>query len=299
MNNHEFILRGDSRFPSRLQHIPNPPEGIYIRGQLPPEDVPHVAIVGSRDNTIYGRKVASRLARDLASVGIVIVSGMARGLDSHAHKGALEVSGQTIAVLPSGINICYPPQNQHLYNQIPNQGALVTELPANSRPHRGTFHSRNRIVSGMSDAIIVVEAEEQSGTSITVRHALNQGKEILAVPGDIFSRKSTGTNQLIKDGATPITSYLDALIVLKSQTHLENFFKLEKPKKQQLSTPVTKMTLASSASLVYSCINYEPMSIEYIVQATGLGISEINGILLELEINGMAKKMSGNRYVKI
>lgn len=299
MNNHEFIARSDSQFPSRLQHIPHPPEGIYIRGHMPPEDVPHVAIVGSRDNTIYGRKAANHLARDLASLGVVIVSGMARGLDAHAHKGALEAGGQTIAVLPSGIDICYPAENQQLYNQIPSHGALVTELPLGSRPHHGTFHARNRIISGLSDAIIVVEAEERSGTSITVGHALDQGKDVLAVPGDIFSRKSKGTNQLIKDGATPITSYLDAIIALKSQRHLEKFFKLQKPEKQQLSSSVTKMTLASSASLVYSCINHEPMSIEYIIQATGLGISEISRILLELEINGMVKKMSGNRYMRI
>ncbi|MCL2619673.1 MAG: DNA-processing protein DprA [Defluviitaleaceae bacterium] len=303
MNNHDYIPQSDRRFPQRLRDIPNQPVGIYVRGQLPNEGTPAVAIVGTRDNTIYGRKAAHHLAKELATVGVVIVSGMARGLDAHAHKGALEAGGTTIAVLPSGIDICYPYENQQLYNQIPHHGALVTELPLGSRPQIGTFHARNRIIAGLADAVIVVEADERSGTSITVGHALDQGKEVLAVPGDIFSRKSKGTNQLIKDGAIPITNYLDAIISLKSHRHLEKFFEATKPEKQALSenlaTNPSKITLATDATLVYSCINYEPMSIEYIVQATGLGVSNVNMILLELEISSLVKKLAGNKYIRI
>lgn len=303
MNNHDYIPQNDSCFPIRLQNIPDKPEGIYIRGHLPPEDIPVVAIVGTRYNTIYGRKATQHLARDLASAGIIIVSGMARGLDAYAHKSALEVGGTTIAVLPSGIDTCYPLENQQLYNQIPYHGALVTELPLGSRPHPGTFHARNRLISGLADAVIVVEADERSGTSITVGHALDQGKEVLAVPGNIFSRKSKGTNQLIKEGATPITSYLDAIISLKSQRHLEKFFQVTKPEKQAFltdaTTKISKIPLATDATLVYSCINYEPISIEYIVQRTGLGVPDVNRILLELEITSLVKRLAGNQYIRV
>ncbi|MCL2855193.1 MAG: DNA-processing protein DprA [Defluviitaleaceae bacterium] len=306
MTDYNYVTQGDRSFPQRLRDIFDPPKGIYVRGQLPGHDTPAVAIVGARDNTIYGRRVAHQLAKDLAGVGIVIISGMARGLDAHAHKAAIDAGGTTVAVLPSGIDICYPTENMQLYKQIPHHGALLTELPLGDRPNIGTFHQRNRLISGLADAIIVVEAEERSGTFITVRHALEQGKEVLAVPGDIFSRKSYGTNQLIKEGATPITTYLDAIITLKSQKHLENFFGHKRHENQE-KTPllesapesVTKKTLATDVSLVYSCINHEPTSMDYIIHTTGLAFGDVSRILLELEISQMVKKLPGSRYTKI
>jgi DNA processing protein len=201
----EYIPQGSSKFPKRLKVIPDPPKGVYIRGKLPDDETPAAAIIGTRNNSLYGRQAAQTITAELARLGIIIVSGMALGLDTHAHKAAIAASGQTIAVLPCGIDICYPQSNIGLYKQIPQNGTLLSEFAPGTKIHNGSFHIRNRIIAGLADILIVIEASERSGTFVTVNHALDQGKEVLAVPGSIFSKQSIGTNLLIKQGATPIT----------------------------------------------------------------------------------------------
>ncbi|MDR2166483.1 MAG: DNA-processing protein DprA [Clostridiales bacterium] len=300
----EFISKDNPKFPDRLKKIPDSPAGIFVRGEIPKDfaKTPAVAIIGSRDNSLYGRQVTQKLARDLAKVGIIVISGMARGLDARAHNAAIEAGGQTLAILPSGIDICYPVENSGLYRQIPAHGALITEFPPGFRPRPWSFPARNRIISAMADILIVTEAGKKSGTFTTVNHALSQGKEVLSVPGGILSPQSVGTNTLIKEGAGIITTYLDALVAIKNQSHLKEFFMPENRAITAYFADTTmeakKLPLANDETLVYSCINYEPISIEFIVNKTGLGIAAINKILLEMELNGRIKKLPGNKFIR-
>jgi len=294
-----------SSFPKRLRQInDDAPKRLYVEGDfgMDFDETPTVGIIGARDNTIYGRKVAMQLAQDLANCGVIIVSGMARGLDAHAHRGAMAaIGGRTIAVLPSGIDICYPAENLELYKQIPQNGAIVTEYEPGHRPQRWDFPARNRIISALSDILIVVEAGAKSGTFTTVNHALDQGKDVLCVPGSILSKQSIGTNSLIKQGAGVATSFLDVLFVLSHQKHLQNFFEAGNPLNERLKTDgqatPQNLSLATNQSLVYSCINHEPCTIDYIVYKTALDVAHANKILLELELAGRIKKVAGNRYV--
>jgi len=290
-------------FPKRLKNIDDMPAQLYVNGGFGVgfDETPTVGIIGARDNSLYGRKVAQQIAQELANCGIIIISGMARGLDAHAHRGALSANGRTIAVLPSGINVCYPQENYEIFKQIPQNGALVTEYPPDHKPQKWHFPARNRIISALSDILIVVEAGERSGTFITVDHALNQGKEVLVVPGNITSKQSKGANMLIKQGAGIITSYLDAIIILQRQRHLEKFFKALKADNKSITMTSTQVAqnflLANEHSLVYSCINHEPCTIDFIVYKTGLSVAQINTILLEMELMGRIKKITGNRYI--
>ncbi|MCL2168781.1 MAG: DNA-processing protein DprA [Defluviitaleaceae bacterium] len=301
----EFISRDNPKFPLRLKNIKDSPLGLFVKGNIPEnfEHTPVVAIIGSRDNSIYGRQVTTKIAADLAKLGIIIASGMARGLDAYAHSAALSAGGPTIAVLPSGIDVCYPPSNSGLYRKIPSHGAVLTEFPMGFRPQKWSFPARNRIISALADVLIVTEARAKSGTFTTVNHALNQGKEVLAVPGNILVPHSVGTNLLIKEGAGVITSYLDALVALKNQKHLHKFFEAAKPEfsrsQGSFDNKTKNLPLATDEALVYSCINYEPQSIEYIVKKTNLDVAAVNKCLFDLELSGMAKKLAGNNYIKV
>ena len=300
----EFISKDNAKYPKRLKEIDYHPIGLYVRGEIPNNfgQRPVVSIIGSRNNTTYGRKITEQLAANLARVGVIVVSGMARGLDAYAHDAALKEKGETIAVLPSGIDVCYPSENEMLYKKIPNNGALITEFKPGFTPMRWSFPARNRIISGLSDALVIVEAGQKSGTLTTATHAANQGKDVLCVPGSVHSPQSVGTNRLIKDGAGLITSYTDVLVHLKSQAHLKDFFNSSKQlfSGQNNDLPATKekITLAQMPALVYSCINYEPVSIEYIIQKTNLDIATINKILLDLELSAYIKKFRGNKYAR-
>ena len=206
----EYISIENEKYPEKLKHIYNPPKGLYIKGNTEILNEPSVAIIGSRNCSKYGEIVAKRFSIDLAKKGIVVISGMAIGIDAFAHVGSLIGKGKTIAVLGSGLNCIYPKENENLYYKIlEKDGAIISEYSPNEEPKPIHFPERNRIISGLCDKIIVVEATKRSGTSITVNFALEQGKEIYAVPGNITSFKSEGTNQLIKEGAIPITSVED------------------------------------------------------------------------------------------
>lgn len=205
----------DNPYLQTLSSVFKAPDKIYISGALPATRLPSVAIVGSRKPTTYGKEVTFTLARDLAKAGLVIISGLALGIDSIAHKAALEVGGKTIAVLPGGLDDIYPSSHIRLARQIVDSGgALISEHPVLTKIYKSSFLSRNRLVSGLADAVIVTEAASRSGTLATVTYALEQGKEVFAVPGNITSNLSVGPNNLIKQGAHPITSAKDVLEII-------------------------------------------------------------------------------------
>ena len=206
----KIITLGDENYPEKLNHIYAKPHRLYVLGDENLLNEKSIAIVGCREATWYGLKNAYKFAYDLAKEGVCIVSGFARGIDTYSHKGAIEAGGKTIAVLACGLDTVYPPENVELYKQIIIRGgAIITEYPLGSKPDKDHFPVRNRIISGLSDGVLVVEAKKRSGTMITVEHALDQGKNVYAIPGNITSNNSYGTNELIKEGAIPVTSIDD------------------------------------------------------------------------------------------
>jgi DNA processing protein len=286
-SNARFISYKHEDYPPRLVKIPNPPLGLFAKGApLPNPAAPAAAIIGTRDSTQYGGRVAEMLVSELAAAGVVIISGMARGLDAKVHEATLSAGGETCAILPSGIDICYPAENSRLYHQIADKGCLLTEFLPGFKPRHWSFPVRNRIIAGMADILGVIEADIKSGTQTTVDHALEQGKEIFAVPGKIFDKKSNGTNELIKQGAHILTSSADLLLALK----------ISHPGPMQ--TNPEKIPLASDETLVYDCLNYDPASMDYIVYKTGLNIADVNKLLLNMELAGHIKRLPGQKYIK-
>ena len=206
----KIITLGNENYPDKLKYIYGKPQRLYVLGNEKLLNEKSISIIGCRDATKYGLRNAYKFAYELAQNGICIISGFARGVDTYAHKGAVAAKGKTIAVLGCGLDIVYPPENVELYKQIiVNNGAIITEYPLGSKPNKLHFPARNRIISGLSDGVLVVEAKKRSGTMITVEHALDQGKNVYAIPGNITSDNSYGTNQLIKEGAIPVTSIDD------------------------------------------------------------------------------------------
>ena len=283
--NIQFISRKSADYPKRLRHIFDAPLGLYVLGNMPNQDCVHVSIIGSRESTEYGRKVAYNLSQELVDQNCVIVSGMARGIDSEAHRGTVDIKGMTIAVLGCGVDVCYPTENYILKERILEHGCIISEFPPGTIPHSNNFPARNRIISGLSDAVVVVEAAKKSGTFITVDQALDQGKEVLAVPGNITSWFSEGTNLLISEGAKIVTrgaDVLDALGIIKNYAQV----------------PSNQNSLASDEKLIYDCIGFEPVALDSIISTTNKTFSEVNYILVLLEINGLIQKIQGQRYIR-
>ena len=276
----------DSDYPTLLKQIHDPPIVLYIKGRLPDDIINKVGIIGSRRCSDYGRVVTRELSKNLARHNIAIVSGMARGIDSIAHRGALEAGGLTMAVLGCGIDICYPPENTKLMEEIIEKGCLISEYPPGTQPLACFFPVRNRIISGLSQVLVVTEAAKRSGTLITVNQALDQGRDVMAVPGSINSKLSEGPNELIRDGAGVVTSYKDILHTLNINTKEE-------------VRQVTLDDLASEEKLVYDCIAFQPENFESIVDKCGLNAQTVNYILTMLELKGYLSKMPGQRYIKI
>ena len=225
------------------------------------------------------------ISQPLAKEGIVIVSGMARGIDSMAHKGALECGSITIAVLGSGADICYPAENNRLKEEIEKTGCIISEYAPNVSPNKAFFPARNRIISGMSKAVVVIEAAKKSGTLITVSQAAEQGREVLAVPGNITSKLSEGTNALIRDGATPVLDYTDILYALGIE-----------PKEEK--TIINKKDLTPMEKELYSVMSHEPITIDILIEKTKKDLGTILLTLTQLEIMGLTKKLHGSRYIK-
>lgn len=285
----KIIKKNSKEYPIILKEITNTPKQLYVRGQLPKNDSLNFAIVGTRAATEYGKALAFKIAQELSEIGFTIISGLALGIDAQAHRGALEGGGKTIAVLGSGINddSIFPKENLKLAQKIiASGGAVISEYEPESGPEIWYFPERNRIISGLSLGVLVVEAPEKSGALITARMALEQNREVFAIPGSIFQKNSLGTNRLIKDGAKMVTSVDDILEEL-NLVYLKN----SKEKKE-------KEKLTSEERLILSLIEKEPIYIDKICETTKLPASQALSIVSMLEIQGAIKNIGG-KFTKI
>lgn len=283
----------DRAYPRRLKTIADPPPLLYITGQLVPEDEAAVAIVGGRRATPSGRAVTEDLARDLAGNGYTIVSGLARGIDAAAHRGALAGKGRTIAVLGCGIDRTYPSEHETLRRQIEAHGAVIAELPVGSPPHNHHFPRRNRIISGLSLGVLVAEAATNSGSLITAKLALEQGREVFAVPGSVREEACRGSNGLIKEGAKLIECAADILDELRPQ--------LEPSSRVRISAaPVTETPIGfgKDETVVYDALSYDPCSVDAVIEQTGLSAAQVAATLLALELRGRVRQLPGQQYMR-
>ncbi len=284
----------DSHYPDLLKKIHDPPPVLYLKGNPEVLNCRGLGIVGSRASTVYGTSVAEQMANTLSRQGFTIISGMALGIDTAAHKGALAVSGRTIAVLGCGLDIIYPPSNCKLYEQITSAGAVVSEYPLGTTPESFRFPARNRIISGMSLGIVVVEAAKRSGSLITASHALEQGREVFAVPGRIDSIKSAGPHTLLQQGAKLVHSVNDIVeefsaAVLQSQIVDDE---------GEGGEHVLPENLSREEAEIFGFIATYPRSFDEIVEESGFSAQQTNELLLHLELKGMVQVLPGKSYQK-
>lgn len=285
----KIITINDEKYPEMLKNISNPPYILYGIGDISLLNEFCIAVVGARAATQYGKKVAFKLGQELALHEVVTISGMARGIDTEVHKGSLEAQGKTIAVLGSGIKVIYPKENSNLYKEICEKGLVISEFAPETTPEPGNFPTRNRIISGLSYGIVVVEAKIKSGALITSDFALEQGRDVFAVPGPITSKNSEGTNNLIKQGAK-LTSCVEDI--------LEEYYDIRgfKP----ISVVQDELPLLDDKEqLLLNILDFEPTHFESILNNTKLEVGELSTLLLNLQFKGMIKAMPGNYYVKI
>ena len=277
----DIITVLDANYPAALKQINNPPPVLYLKGSILEEDLRSIAIVGTRKVTAYGKNVAHELGALLAQNQITVISGMARGVDSEAHQAVLKAGGRTIAVLGCGIDIVYPPENRNLAERIIEQGALISDYAPGTPPEGINFPPRNRIISGLSLATIVIEAGQRSGALITASFAADQGKEVFAIPGSIYAPQSKGTNQLISDGAYPLIRFESIFEILD----LDNV-QYQKKIRKELPTDETEL-------LILKLLQKEALHIDDIQAASGIPIDRISSALSFLELKGYVKK-TGN-----
>ncbi len=285
----KLICLNDPGYPPLLSAIYDPPPLLYVKGDMESATAHPIAVVGTRKCTAYGRSVTEHLCRDLSRQGATLVSGFARGIDGIAHKTALASGGKTLAVLGCGIDIVYPPEHKKLYEAIPAQGAVISEFPMGTPPEPHHFPQRNRIISGLSLGCVVIEAALKSGSLITARLALEQGREVFAVPGSIFSPMSAGTHQLLLSGAKlirDVEDILEEILPLRTKSHQDNV------------TSAPPSSLEGEALLIYQQISYEPRHTDQVIEETALPTSAVLNLLLILELQGLIRKMEGQFYVR-
>ena len=276
-------------YPPRLRTIVDPPPCLYSSGDICAVDDNAVAVVGTRSASDYGRKVAREISSGLASLGFTVISGMARGIDAMAHDAALNNGGRTIAVLGSGVDIAYPPEHDKLYQRIREQGAVVSELPMGTRPLAFNFPARNRLISGLSIGVVVVEATEKSGSLITAASALEQGREIFAVPGQAGASRSRGPHQLIRQGAKLVESVEDIIEEIAPQLRRRGQSQSQAPRRLPSDT-------AADVRAIFDLLQDRPLHIDDLVQNSGMAASRVSQILLELELQGFLRQLPGSRY---
>lgn len=283
----KLVALSDADYPVRLRYTFDPPPYFYQAGPWIPDARPVVAIVGTRKPTPYGLAVAERFGRDLARLGAVVVSGMARGIDCAAHRGALEAGGTTVAVLGGGADVCYPREAGPLYRAIKATGAVISEQPPGAEPRSEFFPERNRIISGLAHGIVVVEAGEKSGTLITVAQAISQGRDVFAVPGPITSPMSVGPHALLKDGAVLATSAEEILDELGFE---------HAGLKSAVNGPPE---LDGEQERLLGWMGEEPRWAGDLAQACGLPAGQVQGLLTMLEIKGLVRQLPGGQYLRI
>jgi DNA processing protein len=278
----------DPTYPKALLTVYDPPPVLYVRGKIEERDDWGIAIVGSRMATRHGLDFTEQLARDLAVRGITVVSGMARGIDSAAHRGALSGRGRTIAVLGCGVDVVYPRESGRLMTQIIERGAVVSEFPMGTKPESFNFPRRNRIISGLATGVVVVEATRQSGSLITANYALDQGRDVFAVPGNVRSPNSQGTNHLIKQGAK---------LVVEAQDVLEEIL----PQRKIMGTAAERPdpALTEEEKVIYSLLSTEPVHIDHLITQTHWEAGRVSRVLLDLELTGLVSQLAGKQFVRV
>jgi DNA processing protein len=284
-----IVTRGEPGYPARLGlGVPDPPPALYVRGEIHPQDAGAVAIVGSRMATPYGLEVARRLAGDLAEEGYTIVSGLARGIDAAAHRGALEAGGRTLAVLGCGIDRIYPRSHAELAGAVARRGAVISEFPLGTAPLKPRFPIRNRLISGLSLAVVVVEAAERSGSLITARLAMEQGREVGAVPGPVTSPASAGTNKLLIDGATLVRTWRDVAEAIPEE--------LRPPARDRKTVPED---LGERARRILEALSPEaPRHVDTLARELRSGAGELLADLLDLELRRLVVSLPGGHFLR-
>jgi DNA processing protein len=280
----------DRSYPARLRMIPDPPPVLYVKGEIRDEDERAVAVVGSRSASDYGRRITRNLCRDLAALGFTIVSGMARGIDGAAHEMTLTAGGRTIAVLGCGVDYAYPPEHDHLYQRISQNGAVVSEFPIGTRPMAFNFPARNRLISGLSVGVVVVEATEKSGSLITARLAVEQGREVFAVPGEVGASRSRGAHRLIRQGAKLVESAHDIIEEIAPQLSRRGG---EAASESRRTLP---QNVGGDLQKIFSLFEERSLQIDEIIETSGCSPAKVSEILLELELQGYIKQLPGKKY---
>lgn len=280
----------DKDYPESFYHIYDSPKVIYKKGSIEDGDKLAIGLVGSRRSTQYGQWATEKFVEELVKLDVTIISGLAMGIDAVAHRAALAAGGRTIAVLGNGFATMYPSRNKSLYKEIPQHGAIITEYPYDVPPLAYNFPQRNRLISGLALGVIVIEAQEKSGSLITAHHALEQGKEVFALPGNINSVFSRGTNKLIKDGAK---------ILMDIDDIIEEIYELREKIKENKKEEIDYTALSSLEAKIMEIISEGPVHADIIAAKTGIDIATVSGILTILEIKGLIKELAGRSFVQI
>ncbi len=284
----KIITFENTDYPENLKNIPGLPIVLYVKGKLIPQDNLAIGIVGSRQATFYGLSAAEKFSAELVVAGFTIVSGMARGIDTAAHRGALKAGGRTIAVIGSGFNHIYPPENKEFSEEISRSGAVISEFPVNEKPLKENFPRRNRVISGLSLGLLVSEAAKNSGALITADFALEQGREVFAIPGKIDSHASFGTNELIKQGAK---------LVSGAQDILEEFNLAATPLPKE--SPLLKYDMHNEKeNKLYELITRQAIPLDELIEKSSMDVAQISGILLSLQIRKLIKQLPGKQFVR-
>lgn len=289
----KFLRMSDADYPHALLSIADPPPYLYVKGSVSEQDDNAIAIVGTRLPTHYGISAAESISRELAVAGITIVSGMARGIDSAAHRSAIAGNGRTIAVLGSGIDVIYPPENKKLYEDIMENGAVVSEFSMGAEPLAAHFPRRNRIISGLVKGVLVIEASEKSGSLITAQLALDYGRDVFALPGNATSPKSKGTNKLIKQGAKLVEDARDIL----EEMSISVGAGFKPAPTIHHTTKKMPPHLSSEEEKIIALLD-DPCFIDTIIQKTGLSASRASTILLDMELKGLIEQQAGKQFIR-
>jgi DNA processing protein len=297
-NNVTLIPLDSELYPASLKSIYDPPLVLFVKGEILPQDYFSIAIVGTRLASFYGRAMSEKLSRQLAAKGFTIVSGGARGIDTFSHQAALGTKGRTLAVLGCGLDIAYPPENKKLFEEIAEKGAMVSEFSLSTRPDKGNFPMRNRIISGLSLGVVVIEAPHKSGALITVTHANEQGREVFSVPGHADSFVSKGTNQLLREGAKLVENADDIIEelepVLKSKI---KEFKTNRPQSlQEKQIPLIKPQLSDEEARLFDLISLGPLDLDDIIVKSQSSVSAVSAVLMMLQLKKLVKQLPGKIF---
>ncbi len=288
-----LLFAGEETYPDVLREIPDPPPVLYVRGQIEPADALAIAVVGSRHATPYGLRCAERMGQSLARVGLTVISGLARGIDAAAHRAALKAGGRTIAVVANGLSGIYPPEHADLADEIAERGAIISEMPMGQMPLSALFPQRNRIISGLSLGVLVVEAAPRSGSLSTARHAVEQNREVFAIPGPIDSLASRGCHRLLRDGAGLVESADDILEALGPLVREVNPGGDEVPVRHP-----AELTLSANERGLLGELGDQPVSVDTLIARTGMVASQVIATLAVLEMRRLVKRVPGNQFVR-